>query len=256
MRTTTRRWATTVMAGALVVSGCAGAQTAAPSSAASASTASSLRLQLAGHLQRARGCFSEARMRDPNASGLVRVGFTIEPSGRVDEVEVEAWSEDERMLAACVRSRVVALYFDPAPPIEPLRVERTFYFCPDESGGMCRLGGARALAPSSTAVDPALLARVDEGLRERDDELEACARSVGGRPAVFDVRLELGANGRIMSGQLNDSSPARTELSRCAVGPLLGASVEGAPPTPMQLRYVFRLGSTGDERRAQARAER
>jgi hypothetical protein len=235
---------------AALIAGCAAAPRAELASTEGASVASSLRIQLAGHLERARGCFSEARMRDPNASGLVRLGFTIQPSGRVEDVAVDAWSEDEQMLAACVRSRVVALYFDPAPPTEPVRVERTFYFCPDESGGMCRLGGARALGPSEASAE--LLARVDEGLRQRDDELEACARRVGGRPAVFDVRLELGANGRIMSGQLNDASPAETELSRCAVGPLLGASVEGdAPAEPMQLRYVYRLGSTGDERRAE-----
>lgn len=251
--TTTQRRATmtavTVIAGALAL-GCAGAPRAELATARTESVSSSLRIQLAGHLERARGCFSEARMRDPNASGLVRVGFTIEPSGRVDDVSIDAWSEDERMLAACVRSRVVALYFDPAPPTEPVRVERTFYFCPDESGGMCRLGGARALAPSEAT--PELLARVDEGLRERDDALEACARRIGGRPAVFDVRLELGANGRIMSGQLNDASPSQTALSRCAVGPLLGARIEGdGPAEPMQLRYVYRLGSTGDERRAE-----
>jgi hypothetical protein len=180
---------------------------------------------------------------------LVRVGFDIEPDGRVSDVEVEAWSADERVLAACVRSRVVALYFDPAPPSRAVHVDRTFYFCPDEEGGMCRLGGARAMAGD---LGEELLSRVNASLAGRDGELEACARRIGGAPAVLDVRLELGEDGRIMAGQLNESFPADTQLTRCAVAPLLGARVEGdAPAERTQLRYVYRLGSTGDERRAQ-----
>lgn len=210
--------------------------------------ASSLRRQLAGHLERARGCFGEARLRDPNASGLVRVGFTIEPDGRVDDVSVDAWSRDEELLAACVRSRVSSLFFDPAPPREAVRVDRTFYFCPDEQGGLCRLGGARPLGGEASED---LLDRIDAGLAARDDRLEACAREIGGRPAVLDVRLEVGTDGRVMSGQLRESFPASTGLRRCAVGPLLGARVEGAlPDARMQVRYVYRLGAVGDVRSA------
>lgn len=228
--------------------GCAPTGSAPAATSARADIAQSLRRQLAGHLERARGCFGEARLRDPNASGLVRLGFTIEPDGRVDDVAVEAWSRDEAMLAACVRSRIGSLYFDPAPPSEPVRVERTFYFCPDEQGGLCRLGGAR---PLDAEADDALLARIDAGLSARDEQLEACAREVGGRPAVLDVRLEVGTDGRVMAGQLRDSFPSATGLRRCAVGPLLGARIEGELPAErMHVRYVYRLGAVGDVRSA------
>lgn len=211
--------------------------------------AGSLRRQLAGHLERARGCFGEARLRDPNVSGLVRVGFTIEPDGRVNDVSVDAWSRDEEMLAACVRSRVSSLFFDPAPPSEAVRIDRTFYFCPDEQGGLCRLGGARPLAGEASED---LLTRIDAGLSARDDRLEACAREIGGQPAVLDVRLEVGTDGRVMAGQLRESFPASTGLRRCAVGPLLGAHIEGElPDERMQVRYVYRLGAVGDVRSAQ-----
>ncbi len=201
--------------------------------------AGSLRAQLAGHLDRARGCFTEARLRDPNASGLVRYAFTIEPTGRVTDVDVEAWSGDSRMLGACVRSRMAHLYFDPAPPRE-VRIERTFYVCPDEDDGLCRLG--------LVGGDPELMTRVASGLEARTEALEACAREVGADGAVLDVRLELGPDGRIMAGQLHRAAPAGTPMARCAVGPLLGAEVAGpAPSETVQLRYVYRLGARGDE---------
>ena len=178
-----------------------------------------------------------------------RVGFTIEPDGRVDDVSVDAWSRDEEMLAACVRSRVSSLFFDPAPPSEAVRIDRTFYFCPDEQGGLCRLGGARPLGGEASED---LLTRIDAGLSARDDRLEACAREIGGQPAVLDVRLEVGTDGRVMAGQLRESFPASTGLRRCAVGPLLGARIEGElPDERMQVRYVYRLGAVGDVRSAQ-----
>jgi len=239
-----------VLIGLVATAGCAARSAPARATQSSSERVRALRRQLAGHLERAEGCFTEAQLRDPNASGLVRFGFTIEPDGRVDAVDVDAWSEDDRMLAACVRSRLVSLFFAPAPP-RAVRIDRTFYSCPDARGGVCRLGAARPLEaePSRDLID-----RVNAGLAERDDELETCAREVGGAPAVLDVRLELGADGRIMAGQLMDSFPAQTDLSRCAVGPLLGARVEGeAPGDRVQLRYVYRLGASGDGRRAELR---
>lgn len=234
------------IAGGLALVGCLAVgcvRSAVPSaSVASADRAASLRRQLSGHLERARGCLSEARLRDPDASGLVRFGFTIGTDGRVGDVSVEAWSEDERMLGACVRSRLTSLFFDPAPPSRPIRIERTFYRCPDERDGMCRLGAARAL---EAELDPELLGRVSAGLAARDDALEACANQTGGAPTVLDVRLELGEDGRIMAGQLNGAFPAGSPLSRCAVGPLLGAQIDGETPSGRtQLRYVYRLGAT------------
>lgn len=205
-------------------------------------TISAIRSQLAGHLERARGCLTETRMRDPNASGLVRYALTIQPDGRVGDVEVDAWSADQRMLGACVRSRIVSLFFDPAPARE-VRIERTFYFCPDEEGGLCRL--------SLEGASEELLARVRAGLAERDDALEACAARRGENEAVLDVRLELGEDGRIMAGRLERSVPEDSELRACAVGPLLGARIEGAPPgRRVELRYIFRLSANGDERTA------
>jgi len=205
-------------------------------------TVSALRAQLSGHLDRARGCFTEARLRDPNASGLVHYAFTIEPSGRVQDVEIDAWSADSDMLAACVRSRMVSLYFDPAPPRD-VRIERTFVVCPDEERGLCRLG----LAGGPTD----LMQRVAEGLDERTAALEACAERVGETSAILDVRLELGPDGRIMEGQLHRAAPEGTPLARCAVGPLLGARVAGEHPgETTQLRYVYRLGGGPDSRTA------
>ena len=70
--------------------------------------------------------------------------------------------------------------------------------------------------------------------------------------AVLDVRLEVGTDGRVMAGQLRESFPASTGLRRCAVGPLLGARIEGElPDERMQVRYVYRLGAVGDVRSAQ-----
>ena len=178
-------------------------------------------------------------MRDPNASGLVRYAFTIEPDGRVTSVDVDAWSGDSRMLGACVRSRMSHLYFDPAPP-RAVRIERSFYVCPDEDDGLCRLG--------LVGGDAELMQRVASGLDARTDALEACAREVGADDAILDVRLELGSDGRIMAGQLHRAAPDGTPMARCAVSPLLGARVEGpAPEETVQLRYVYRLGARGDE---------
>lgn len=207
-----------------------------------ADTVHAIRSQLAGHLERAQGCLTETRMRDPNASGLVRYGFTIQPDGHVAAVEVDAWSADERMLAACVRSRMVSLFFDPAPRRE-VRIERTFYFCPDEQGGLCRL--------SLEGAGQELLARVGAGLERRGAALEACAARRGGGEAVLDVRLELGEDGRIMAGRLVRSAPEDSALRGCAVGPLLGAQIEGdAPGQRIELRYIYRLSTDRDDRTA------
>jgi len=226
--------------------GCArGSAFAAPLSLetrAQSSRVRAVRSQLAGHLERAQGCLTETRMRTPNASGLVRYAFTIRPDGRVEDVDVDAWAAEDDLLGACVRSRMVSLFFDPAPSRE-VRIERTFYFCPDEEDGLCRISleGAR----------PELIARIRDGLAERDEELEACAARSGDQAAVLAVRLELGEDGRIMAGRLERSVPEDSPLRACAVGPLLGAQVHGVRPGErLELRYVYRLGARGDERTA------
>lgn len=181
-------------------------------------------------------------MRGTNTSGLVHYAFTILPSGRVRDLEVDAWSADQRMLAACVQSRMVSLFFDPAPPRE-VRIERTFYLCPEEEGGLCRL--------SLAGANRELLPRVLDGLAERDDALEACAARSDQADAVLDVRLELSEDGRIMAGRLERSVPEDSALRRCAVGPLLGARVQGEPPSErVELRYIYRLSSRRNERTA------
>lgn len=226
----------------LLFIGCARPATTAPAPVASSprdGVAGSLRAQLAGHLDRAQGCFTEARLRDPDASGLVRYAFTIRSDGRVADVDVDAWSGDSRMLGACVRSRMSYLYFDPAPPRD-VRIERTFYVCPDEDDGLCQLG--------LVGGDDELMQRVARGLDARTEALEACARTVGADDAILDVRLELGPDGRIMAGQLHRAAPEGTPMARCAVSPLLGAQVTGpAPSETVQLRYVYRLGARGDQ---------
>ncbi len=205
-----------------------------------AETVAFLRAQLAGHLDRARGCFEDAARRHPGEGGMVRYGFDIRPDGRVEHVEVEAFAQDDRRLASCVRSRLVALYFDPAPPDRSVRIERTFVYCDDEASGVCRLGPARPVA--SEGAQAGLLTRVNEALAGHDEALRACASRAGGGEAVFDVRLSLDADGRIMEGRLERAFPAQTPLRRCAVGPFLGVRVGGeAPASPVELRYVFRL---------------
>lgn len=227
-----------------VMMGCASAGRSGAAEPSRTETVAFLRAQLAGHLERAHGCFEEAPLRDGGEAGMVRYGFTIRPDGRVEDVAVTGHAPDGEALAACVRSRLVALYFDPAPPNHPVRIERTVVRCEDDASGVCRLGPVRAVADE---VDPGLLTRIDEGLAARDARLRACAAEAGGGEAVFDVRLELGPGGRVMQGRVVDSVPERTELRRCAVGPLLGASVEGeGPEAPLELRYVYRLGAAGE----------
>lgn len=230
----TVRWA------AIVTMSLLGCSTATPlpvetvATASPAATVRALRAQLAGHLERAHGCFGEARLRDPSSSGLVRYGFTIEPDGHVAGVEVAAWSEDREVLAGCVRARLTSLYFAPAPP-RAVRIERSFSSCA-QGRGLCPLG----LVVDGEGAE--LLESVREGLAERDDDLEACASRHTGE-ALLDVRLEVDEDGRIMAGRLAQSAPARSELARCAVGPLLGARVAPAPAEAFEVRYLFRLGA-------------
>ena len=222
----TTRWAAIV---AMSLAGCSVASPSPPQTGADpAATIRALRAQLAGHLERAHGCFAEA----PSSRGLVRYAFTIEPDGHVDGVEVAAWSEDRAALARCVRARLTSLYFSPAPP-RAVRIERSFSSCVER--GVCPLG----LVVDGRAE---LLESVREGLAERDDELEACASHHAGT-ALLDVRLEVNEDGRIMAGWLAESSPSRSELARCAVGPLLGARVVAAPAVAFEVRYLFRLGA-------------
>lgn len=207
----------------VLVCGC-GARPAATSTT-SVDRATSLRRQLDGHLARARDCLDRP--------GWVELAFTIRTDGRVADVDVDAWNDDDGMLAACVRSRIVSLYFDPAPPSREVRISRTMESCPGE--GLCRFG-VRADAPAE------LLERIDRSLAERDDEVRACAARLGGGRALLDVRLEVAPDGRIMAGQVRRASPDRTPLARCAVGPLLGTTIAGpAPEETLHVRHAIAL---------------
>lgn len=206
-------------------------------------TVAFLRSQLAGHLDRARGCFDDAARRHPGDGGMVRYSFDILPNGRVSAPEVEAFAQDDAALAACVRARLVSLYFDPAPP-EPVHIERVFVDCEGDADGVCRLGPARAVGD----LDPGVLVRVNESLADRDRDLRACAEGATSEEAVFDVRLALGPDGRIMEGRVERAFPDNSALRRCAVGPLLGTRIEGEGPSEeVELRYVYRLGGASTD---------
>ena len=193
--------------------------------------------QLRGHLERASGCLDEAQDRSRAASGWVEVDFRITPAGRLDDVRVEGHASDP-LLVLCVRSRVVSLYFDPAPE-RAVRVRRTLVLCPRGERGYCPLGELEAQGASRE-----LRERAAAALDDRRDDLERCAAGAE-RDAILDVELELGPDGRIMAGRLVRALPESTELRRCAVGPLLGARLTGdAPGERQSLRYRYRLGAT------------
>ena len=195
-----------------------------------------VRRQLRGHLARLRGCHDEALRRDPDASAFVDVDLRIGTDGRVDELRVEGHETAGSAILPCVRSRLVHLYFDPAPR-RPARVRRSYAYCAHDDGGVCRLGPVRALRAGAAASEA-----LGRSVAARTDALSACARGAGTTAgAILDLELQVRA-GRIMAGRVRRVVPEASPLRGCGVGPLLGTAVEeGAAPADGSYRAVLRL---------------
>ncbi len=222
---------------AVVLVGCAGARAVRGEPAPAAADDEAAERQLRGHLARARGCYDEARGRNGSLSGWVRVAVHVSPESRLSTARVVEDTSGDATLAECVESRLSGLYFDPAPTRAIERVH-DFVLCPHDAPGLCALGPVKAAegAGPDRAVAEAL------GTRAADIERCAAERARDGT-ALLDVELRLEPNGRILSGRVRESVPARTALRACAVGPILGLTVPGvelSAPVTYRMTYAIR----------------
>jgi len=197
--------------------------------------------QLAGHLRRVEGCFEGAQARRATASGLVEVTFTIEPSGHVAEVAVERDTSGDAELAACIRSRLAGIYFDPAPA-EPLHRRHHFAFCGIDDAALCALGPPAPIDAAPAAHQPA----VEDLFRARSAEIVACQASTDSdAAAIVEVEVTVGVDGRVMAGRITDTVPSASPVARCALRPLLGTLVTEEPPSaPANYRRTLLLRPT------------
>lgn len=196
--------------------------------------------QLEGHLARARGCYDEARRRRGDLAGWIRVAVRISPDSHASEAEVLTNTSGDAQLAECMRTRLSALYFDPAPTQAVERVH-DFVLCPHDAPGLCELGPIRAV--EGAGPDGA----VAEAIGGRAADIERCAADTATTDdaAVLDIELRLDPDGRILSGRVRDSVPASTPLRACAVRPLLGLSVPDVTVTsPVTYRVTYALRPT------------
>jgi hypothetical protein len=189
--------------------------------------------QIAGHLRRVEGCFAAHHA----SSALVEVSFAIEPDGHVREVVVARDTSDGE-LGGCVRSRLAGLYFDPAPA-RSVELSRRFARCEHPEGGLCMLSPARRVDGA-----PATHGREVEALfAASGDAIEQCRVAAADPTArVVEVELTLGPDGRVMSGRITDAAPEEGPATRCALRPLLGARIDGEPPSePVRYRRTLML---------------
>ncbi len=213
---------------ALALAGCA-PRTYVSDTAATPDVGNSQRVvaQLDGHLVRARACLDEG------GSGLLDTRFTIGTNGRVQDVEVIRNTSGSADVARCLRNKIAALYFDPAPAW-PLTQSHRFAFCEPGSDEACRLGPVRT--PDGVAPD----ARIVEGVRALETHLIACqAERAPNVESVLSVEVTIGMNGRVTSGWARRVAPA--EMRPCAIAPLLNTRVIDELDAPRRVRFTIGL---------------